>query len=315
MSKPRRGNRFGLKPVSSRHHDALSRIDWRAFERLIADYYRDQGFEVDHSGTGASSRIGFDGGIDLKLRKNDEYVLVQCKHENVYKVTHNPVHELLGVMANEGASRAILITSGEFTQAALEAGRKLGHVQLIDGIQVRDLLADRLKTLSPSTSAENSGIWEKVGESYEPADGYRRRGPNRSRQSRDDSRDEVLIKIAVGIALMSALIFIVPGMVKLGDQSLLTKAGASAPDNRQPRPMPLPLAPHPYQPSSSPTTNFPGPVAVVPSPPPPTPQQLARAKAEQDRRDAETKRVLDNMNIPEMTHYRYSPLDQNKDKD
>ena len=120
MSQPGRGSRFGLKPVSSRHYDALSRIDWRAFERLIADYYRDQGFVVDHSGTGASSRIGFDGGIDLKLRKGAEYVLVQCKHENVYKVTHNPVHELLGVMANQGASRAILITSGEFTGLLLE---------------------------------------------------------------------------------------------------------------------------------------------------------------------------------------------------
>lgn len=43
-------------------------------------------------------------------------------------------------MVNEGATGAILVTSGEFTRAASEAARKLGHVQLIDGDALRTML-------------------------------------------------------------------------------------------------------------------------------------------------------------------------------
>lgn len=78
---------WGLKTVRNRHNDALSRVAWDRMETLLAEYYRQQGYDVDHVGTGATGRK-FDGGIDLKLRKGDQYILVQCKHWNVYKVAH-----------------------------------------------------------------------------------------------------------------------------------------------------------------------------------------------------------------------------------
>ncbi|WP_217424288.1 restriction endonuclease [Solilutibacter oculi] len=129
----------GLKNVSHRHDDALSRTHWASVEALLAVWYRGQGWAVDHCGTGANGQE-FDGGIDLKLRRADEYVLVQCKHWNTKKVPHNDVHQLLGVMVNEGATGAILVTSGEFTEAAKEAASKLGHVQLVDGQMLREMV-------------------------------------------------------------------------------------------------------------------------------------------------------------------------------
>ena len=129
----------GLKRVRQRRDDALARLSWPKVERLLAQYYREQGWQVEHSGTGGSGGR-FDGGIDIKLRRDDEYVLVQCKHWNAYQVTHNPVHELLGVMVNQGATGAILVTSGEFTDYAIESAEKLGHVQLIDGNRLRQML-------------------------------------------------------------------------------------------------------------------------------------------------------------------------------
>lgn len=129
----------GLKNVRHRHDDALSRVDWASVESLLAMYYRGQGWQVEHCGTGAGGRC-FDGGIDLKLRRGDEYVLVQSKHWNAKQVPHNDVHQLLGVMVNEGATGAILVSSGEFTRAAIDAARKLGHVQLVDGSALRDML-------------------------------------------------------------------------------------------------------------------------------------------------------------------------------
>src|SRR6478672_9898917 len=130
---------YGLKQVRQRRNDALSRVGWDQLESLLADHYRRQGYHVEHVGTGASG-TRFDGGIDLKLRRDSEYILVQCKHWNAMKVTHNAVHELLGIMVNQGATGAILVTSGEFSKAAIEAGSRQGHVQLIDGDELRAML-------------------------------------------------------------------------------------------------------------------------------------------------------------------------------
>lgn len=131
--------RRGLKAVRHRRDDALSRIGWDRLETLLAEHYRREGYAVEHVGTGGSGQR-FDGGIDLKLRKDDAYILVQSKHWNAYQVTHNAVHELLGVMVNQGATGAILVTSGEFTRAAIVAATKQGRVQLIDGDALRAML-------------------------------------------------------------------------------------------------------------------------------------------------------------------------------
>lgn len=139
----------GLKNVRNRRDDALTRVGWDRLETMLADYYRGQGWSVDHVGTGAS-RTRFDGGIDLKLRKDGEYVLVQCKHWNAKQVTHNAVHELLGIKVNENATGAIVITSGEFTQAARDAAARQGHVQLIDGDALRAMLGPQIEALAGS---------------------------------------------------------------------------------------------------------------------------------------------------------------------
>ena len=136
-----------LKNVSNRRNDALTRVGWDRLETMLAEYYRGQGWSVDHVGTGAS-RTRFDGGIDLKLRKGDDYVLVQCKHWNVKQVPHNAVNELLGLKTNENATGAIVITSGEFTRAAQEAATRQGHVQLIDGDALRAMLGPQLDALA-----------------------------------------------------------------------------------------------------------------------------------------------------------------------
>jgi hypothetical protein len=137
----------GLKNVRNRRDDALTRVGWDRLETMLADYYRGQGWSVDHVGTGGN-RSRFDGGIDLKLRKDGEYVLVQCKHWNAKQVTHNAVHELLGIKVNQNATGAIVITSGEFTQAAREAANRQGHVQLIDGDALRAMLGPQLDALA-----------------------------------------------------------------------------------------------------------------------------------------------------------------------
>ncbi len=140
----------GLKNVRRRRDDAMTRVDWAELERLLAAYYRGQGWKVEHCGTGRGAGR-FDGGVDLKLRRENEYVVVQCKHWNAKQVPHNAVHELLGIMVNEGATGAILVSSGEFTRAAQDAAERQGHVQLIDGDGLREMLGPIVETPSVET--------------------------------------------------------------------------------------------------------------------------------------------------------------------
>lgn len=130
---------WGLKRVANLRTDALAQTHWAKVERLLADHYRKAGYAVEHCGTGAHGAT-FDGGVDLRLRRGDETIVVQCKHWNVMQVTHNAVHELLGIMVNQRATGAIVVTSGEFTKAAIEAATRHGHVQLIDGDDLRAML-------------------------------------------------------------------------------------------------------------------------------------------------------------------------------
>lgn len=129
----------GLKNVRNRRTDSLSRVGWDQLESLLAIYYRGRGYRVDHVGT-AASNTRFDGGIDLKLYKDGEYIVVQCKHWNAKQVPHNDVHQLLGIMVNESATGAILVSSGEFTAYARESAARQGHVQLIDGDALREMI-------------------------------------------------------------------------------------------------------------------------------------------------------------------------------
>lgn len=158
----------GLKSVRNRRNDALSRIGWDRLEHLLANHYRRAGYHVEHVGTGGSGRR-FDGGIDLKLRKDGACVLVQSKHWNAYQVTHNAVHELLGVMVNERANGAILVTSGEFTRAAIEAATRHGHVQLVDGDALRAMLGPLPELEPPVVSHAGSVMGGRTATGKDPA--------------------------------------------------------------------------------------------------------------------------------------------------
>lgn len=159
----------GLKPVRHRRQDALARVGWDRLELLLAAYYQGEGFEVEHVGTAASG-TRFDGGIDLKLRRGDASLVVQCKHWNAMKVPHNAVHELLGLMVNHGATGAILVTSGEFTRAAIEAANRRNDVRLVDGDELRMMLGPLPDIASPA-DAHRRRVTE--GRAHRPSPGRR----------------------------------------------------------------------------------------------------------------------------------------------
>ena len=60
-------------------------------------------------------------------------------------------------MVNERASGAILVTSGEFTRAAIEAATRHGHVQLVDGDDLRRMLGPRFDQLGVGRTTGGQG--------------------------------------------------------------------------------------------------------------------------------------------------------------
>jgi restriction system protein len=280
-------SRWDRKAVRHRHHDALSELDPLEFERLLAGFYREQGYEVEHNGTGGKG-FAFDGGVDLRLRKDGRLTLVQCKRDSVFQTEHNVVNELLGIKINEGADEAIVITSGEFTAAARRFGSQ-GHVRLIDGVELRRMLGDRLDGLvPPAPSAARAlveGIaWQAVDH---VADRY---APRRRSPMRDSIVAVLLLKVVgVGFVLLMALA-VIPVVI----QSSLAPLA-------QPKPV------HVVGSTPAPSGSVYRADVAVDS----VPVTKVRTAAEQAQRDAEAKAYLER--VPELTHYQYSPLDANKD--
>lgn len=116
---------------------AIDGMSWQRFEMLVGEGFRQRGFTVEETGAG-----GADGGVDLVLRKpgtnGAETFLVQCKQWRAYRVGASVVRELYGAMAACGAAGGFVVTSGRFTEQAVQfaSGR---NGELIDGAGLRAL--------------------------------------------------------------------------------------------------------------------------------------------------------------------------------
>ena len=101
---------------------------------MVGEAYRRLGSTVEESLGG-----GADGGVDLVLRNGGATTLVQCKQWKVFSVGAPVVREMFGLLTHHQASRAIIITSGDFTTEAraFAAGKP---IELVDGTGLLDLI-------------------------------------------------------------------------------------------------------------------------------------------------------------------------------
>jgi restriction system protein len=116
--------------------ESIRNLSWQKFELLVAEAYRRQGFKVIENRNG-----GADGGIDVRLAKNGQHHLVQCKQWKKQKVGVNIVREMYGVLIAEKANTVIIIISGFFTtEAERFAANK--PIELINGPKLAELIKD-----------------------------------------------------------------------------------------------------------------------------------------------------------------------------
>lgn len=129
-------------------------LSWDEFEMLVGEIYRRAGYQVEISGG-----TGADGGVDLVLRKDHEYVLVQCKNWNASKVSAREVREFFGVLVSEGATRGIFVTAGQYTRDAREftEGKP---IELVNGSDL-SLLVEKAQN-DPADDLLHVALWAPV---------------------------------------------------------------------------------------------------------------------------------------------------------
>ena len=98
-----------------------------AFEQLVADYYRNAGYQVRLTASPGAS----DGGVDLIARRSGQLLLIQCKHWRA-NVGVAVVREMYGLLHHHAASAGVIVTTGRYSADAHRfAERK--PIELVDG--------------------------------------------------------------------------------------------------------------------------------------------------------------------------------------
>lgn len=93
---------------------SLDDLTWSEFESYLAEYFRRRGSSVTTRGGAVA-----DGGVDLVLDDASGRRIVQAKHWKARSVGVVPLRALWGVLDDERAQGAVVVTSGEFTPDAV----------------------------------------------------------------------------------------------------------------------------------------------------------------------------------------------------
>jgi restriction system protein len=133
--------RFNLKQWNA---ELLKQLEWRRFEELCVGYYQALGFHTAIEGLGA------DGGVDIVFSMPPARAksVARCKAWDAYRVGTKAVKDLRASAAAANIADAVLLTSGRFTQEALDLART-EKIEMIDG---KGLL-QKLAALPPEKSA------------------------------------------------------------------------------------------------------------------------------------------------------------------
>ena len=117
---------------------SLNEMSWSDFESLTGEYFKREGYTVK------PTKRGPDGGIDLRIKKDEQLYLVQCKQWKMRKVPVAVVRELFGLITAEHATGGFIVTSGELTQEARNFAIDK-PIHIIDGTTFHQFIRQRDK--------------------------------------------------------------------------------------------------------------------------------------------------------------------------
>lgn len=128
-------------------------LDGLGFEKVVAEIYRDNGYEAD------VTKASGDFGVDVIAVKDGIRYAIQCKYYSS-KLNGKPIQEVVAGAVKWGCQRYVVVTNNEFTNPAKELAVANG-VQLVDGEMLKMMdFKNRLETAEsggyPQSSNENN---------------------------------------------------------------------------------------------------------------------------------------------------------------
>jgi hypothetical protein len=136
-----------LKSINQ-HPDLLRTLEWRTFEKLLAEVLDRLGYEIE------LQRGTKDGGIDIFALRHDgtfgshKYIIQAKRWSN--RVGVGPVRELLFLQEHHRVSKGCLATTANFTKGAWQlAGEYRWHVELRDFEGLQDWIAQAVRSQRP----------------------------------------------------------------------------------------------------------------------------------------------------------------------
>ncbi|MFD2168689.1 restriction endonuclease [Tumebacillus lipolyticus] len=126
-----------VRPDATLLKTPLQELSGFEFERLLALYFRDQGYKVEETGVG-----GNDGGVDLVLinRKGERTAVQAKRYADHNKVPVQTVRELVGAKRNHNCILTLLVTTSDLTEPAKKEAEQF-HVDYWHGGIVERKLA------------------------------------------------------------------------------------------------------------------------------------------------------------------------------
>ena len=115
--------------------ESIRSLPWRQFEELVAEAFRRDGFKVIEN-----ADAGADGGVDIRLEKDSERYLVQCKNWRRQSVGVATVREMFGVLVAESAREVLIVCSGTFTADAVRFAEGK-PIELVGGDELMAMVA------------------------------------------------------------------------------------------------------------------------------------------------------------------------------
>ena len=119
--------------------NGFRRFDPYSFEKLVAYLFIKKGYDAEVT---QSSR---DMGVDVMARNSTEAITIQVKKWNA-NVGGPDVHKTLGSMVSQRATRAIMITTSDFTNQAYEIQKTGSPIELWNGRRLNAELRTHLMT-------------------------------------------------------------------------------------------------------------------------------------------------------------------------
>lgn len=106
--------------------NGFRRFDPYSFEKLVAHLFAKKGYDAE------VTRGSGDMGVDVMARNSTEAITIQVKKWNA-NVGGPDVHKTLGSMVSQRATRAIMITTSDFTNQAYEIQKSGSPIELWNG--------------------------------------------------------------------------------------------------------------------------------------------------------------------------------------